>query len=150
MMRLMAATGTGALLSRFAGGTALAAEPSIELENPEYKRLYGTVSNYYFNDPQWVKETTPRLTWPQAGEKVPELTVVLPTNEPHWLDAYRKWAADAEQLGIQWNIQQASQARWLELIQAHRHGDIEMHPAILRPERVDPSEWLVSRAYGFD
>ncbi len=25
-----------------------------------------------------------------------------------------------------------------------------MHPAILRPERVDPSEWLVSRAYGLD
>ena len=32
----------------------------------------------------------------------------------------------------------------------HTHGDIEVHSAILRPERVDPAEWLTSRAYGLD
>jgi peptide/nickel transport system substrate-binding protein len=67
-----------------------------------------------------------------------------------WLDAFRKWATDGEKLGLKYNIEQVSEARWLDTIQAHKHGDIEMHPAILRPERVDPSEWLVSRAYGLD
>ena len=41
-------------------------------------------------------------------------------------------------------------ARWLDLIISHKHGDIEVHSSILRPERVDPSEWIVSRAYGLD
>ena len=150
LLKLMAATGGGAALGHFGAMPTWAADPAIEVADPRYNKLYNEVSNYYLKDPQWVKETTPRLTWPQAGEKVPELSVVIPTVEPHWLDAFRKWAADAEQIGIKWNIQQASQARWLEVIQAHRHGDIEMHPAILRPERVDPSEWLVSRAYGLD
>jgi peptide/nickel transport system substrate-binding protein len=97
-----------------------------------------------------VKDTTPRLTWPQAGEKVPEISVVIPTTSPDWLDAFRKWSVDAAQIGLKYNIAQMSQARWLETINGHRHGDIELHPSVLRPERVDPAEWLVSRAYGND
>jgi ABC-type transport system substrate-binding protein len=81
---------------------------------------------------------------------VPELGVIIPNNEPDWIDSFRKWSADAEQLGLKYNITQVSNARWLEMINLHRHGDIEVHPSAMRPERADPAEWLVSRAYGLD
>ena len=129
---------------------ARAAEAGIATADPRYDRLYKATSTYFANDPQWVAWTRPRLTWPKAGEKVPELTVVIPTVQGAWLDAWRKWAADGAKLGLKYNIQQVSEARWIDLIVSHKHGDIEMHSAILRPERVDPAEWLVSRAYGLD
>lgn len=150
LLQLAAATGGAAALARFGSLPALAAEAEIAVVNPRYDKLYRGTKTYYVNDAQWVAETTPRLTWPQAGEKVPELTVLIPTVQTTWLDAFRKWAVDGEKLGLKYNLQQVSEARWLDTIQAHKHGDIEMHPAILRPERVDPSEWLVSRAYGLD
>jgi len=149
-MMLMAATGAGLSMSGLDIAPASAQQSAIKLENDKYLRLYDAVKGYYFNDPAWVSETTARLTWPNDGDVVPELTVMLPSNESQWLDAFRKWSTDATQIGLKYNIQQISQARWLDLIQAHRHGDIEMHPSVLRPERVDPAEWLVSRAYGPD
>ncbi len=145
LLQLAAATGGAAALGRFGALDALAAEAEITVADPRYNQIYKTTSNYYINDPQWVNVTRPRLTWPTAGEKVPELTVLIPTVQKTWLDAFRKWAADGEKLGLKYNLEQVSEARWLDTIQAHKHGDIEMHPAILRPERVDPSEWLVSR-----
>jgi peptide/nickel transport system substrate-binding protein len=129
---------------------AQTATPKFELENPKYLAMYDKYKGFYFQDPEWIKFTTPRLTWPKEGEKVPELTVVIPSNQPDWLDGWRKWAKDAEQIGLKYNLVQTSSARWLEEINGHRHGDIEVHPSILRPERVDPGEWLVSRAYGLD
>ena len=81
---------------------------------------------------------------------MPELSLVIPTVQTNWLDAWRKFAADAGKLGLKYNIQQVSEARWLDVIGLHTHGDIEVHSAILRPERVDPAEWLTSRAYGLD
>ncbi|GAA5232559.1 hypothetical protein FOZ76_00685 [Verticiella sediminum] len=123
---------------------------TFHLANPSYEPVYSQMSGYYFNDPAWVKETTPRLTWPKEGDKVPELTVMIPSHQTDWLDGWRKWAKDAEAVGIKYNIQQLSHARWLNEINGHRHGDIECHPSVLRPERVDPAEWLVSRAYGRD
>jgi peptide/nickel transport system substrate-binding protein len=127
-----------------------AADASFTVANPKYEKLYQRSGTYYKNDPQWINWTKPRLTWPAAGEKVPELTVVISTVQTNWLDAWRKFAADAGQIGLKYNIQQVSEARWLDLINTHLHGDIEMHSAILRPERVDPAEWLTSRAYGLD
>ncbi|MCW5730904.1 MAG: hypothetical protein KIT20_09115 [Alphaproteobacteria bacterium] len=150
LLMLMAATGGGAAMSGLGSFPAFAQDPTIELENPKYNRLYNEISGYYFKDPVWVKETATRLTWPKAGEKVPEIGVIIPTNQPDILDAFRKFATDGEQIGIKYNIQQMSPARWLETINKHHHGDIEVHPSILRPERVDPAEWLVSRAYGPD
>jgi peptide/nickel transport system substrate-binding protein len=150
LLQLAAATGGAAALGRFGALGALAADAEITVADPRYNQIYKATSNYYINDPQWVSVTRPRLTWPVAGEKVPELTVLIPTVQKTWLDAFRKWATDGEKLGLKYNIEQVSEARWLDTIQAHKHGDIEMHPAILRPERVDPSEWLVSRAYGLD
>ena len=129
---------------------ARAAEAGICDSRSALDRLYKATSTYFANDPQWVAWTRPRLTWPKAGEKVPELTVVISTVQGAWLDAWRKWAADGAKLGLKYNIQQVSEARWIDLIVSHKHGDIEMHSAILRPERVDPAEWLVSRAYGLD
>ena len=150
LLRLAAAFGGTAALARFGLLPAHAAEAGIATADPLYDRLYKATSTYFANDPQWVAWTRPRLTWPKAGEKVPELTVVIPTVQGAWLDAWRKWAADGAKLGLKYNIQQVSEARWIDLIVSHKHGDIEMHSAILRPERVDPAEWLVSRAYGLD
>src|SRR5260221_13027393 len=150
LLQLAAATGGAPAWGRFGARDALAAEAEIPVADPRYTQIYKTTSNYYINDPQWVNVTRPRLTWPTAGEKVPELTVLIPTVQKTWLDAFRKWAADGEKLGLKYNLEQVSEARWLDTIQAHKHGDIEMHPAILRPERVEPSEWLGSRAYGLD
>lgn len=150
LLKLMAVTGAGT-----AGGAwpwaAGAQETKFQVEDPEYaKRLYNAHKGYYFQDPEWVRQTTPRLTWPKDGEAIPEFQIIMPNNAPDWLDGWRKWSKDAEQIGLRYNIQQASPARWLEEINGHRHGDIELHPSILRPERMDPSEWLVSRAYGPD
>jgi len=146
LLRLAAAfRGAGSL-----GLPALAAEGEFVVADPRYDALYQKTGTYYTKDPQWVSWTRPRLTWPQAGEKVPELTVTIPTVQTNWLDAWRKFAADAGKLGLQYNIQQVSEARWLDMIGVHTHGDVEVHSAILRPERVDPAEWLTSRAYGLD
>jgi len=150
LLQLAAATGGAAALARFGVLPTFAAEAEISVADPRYNQIYKATNNYYINDPQWVSVTKPRLTWPAAGEKVPELTILIPTVQKTWLDAFRKWASDGEKLGLKYNIEQVSEARWLDTIQAHKHGDIEMHPSILRPERVDPSEWLVSRAYGLD
>ncbi len=149
LIKLMALTGAGS--TGVLGGPVLAQDTPFAVENPaRYMRLYNERKGYYFKDPEWVKFTTPRLTWPKDGEKVPEMRVIVPTNQPDWLDGWRKWSKDAEQIGLKYQVDQFSMARWLEEINGHRHGDIEVHPAILRPERVDPSEWLVSRAYGPD
>jgi hypothetical protein len=127
-----------------------AGEAPFSVADPRYDALYRDYASYYVNDPQWMDWTRPRLTWPKAGERVPELNVMIANIQSTWLDAWRKWAADGEKLGLTYNIQQVSQARWLDAIISHKHGDIEVHSSILRPERVDPSEWLVSRAYGLD
>ena len=145
LLRLAAAASLAA-----GGHKAFAAEPEFGLADQKYAMLYQRSGTYYTKDPQWVTWTRPRLAWPQAGEKVPELTVMLPTVQTNWLDAWRKIAADSGKLGLKYNIQQVSEARWLEVIALHTHGDIEVHSAILRPERVDPAEWLTSRAYGLD
>ena len=146
LLRLAAAFGGAGSL----GLPALAAEGEFVVADPRYDALYQKTGTYYTKDPQWVSWTRPRLTWPQAGEKVPELTVTIPTVQTNWLDAWRKFAADAGKLGLQYNTQQVSEARWLDMIGVHTHGDVEVHSAILRPERVDPAEWLTSRAYGLD
>ena len=151
-MKLAAATAAAAAtrIGPTTAAPAAAAEPPFTLADPRYDSLYKGTSSYFFNDPQWAAWTRPRLTWPKAGDKIPELTVVIANIQSTWLDAWRKWAADGEKLGLKYNIQQVSQARWLDLIVSHKHGDVEVHSAILRPERVDPSEYLVSRAYGLD
>jgi len=153
-MKLAAATAAAAATrigpTPTPASAAPAAETPFSLADPRYDALYKGTSSYFFNDPQWAAWTRPRLTWPKAGEKIPELTVVIANIQSTWLDAWRKWAADGEKLGLKYNIQQVSQARWLDLIVSHKHGDVEVHSAILRPERVDPSEYLVSRAYGLD
>ena len=144
MLRLAASAFGGASLPAFA------ADAGFAVANPKYDALYQRTGTYYTKDPVWTGWTKPRLTWPAAGEKVPELTVTIPTVQISWLDAWRKFAEDATKLGLRYNIQQVSEARWLDQIGLHTHGDIEVHSAILRPERIDPAEWATSRAYGLD
>src|ERR671923_298027 len=86
LMKLLALTGASAAVPTGFDALAQGTGPAFEVENPKYLALYDKVSGYYFNDQQWVKETTPRLTWPAAGDKVPEIRVIVPTNEPHWLE----------------------------------------------------------------
>ena len=146
----LAAGGAVAAAGTLGTRPALAAEAPFTLTDPRYDPLYKGTRTYFVNDAQWAAWTRPRLTWPKVGEKVPDLTVVIANIQGTWLDAWRKWAADGEKLGLKYNIQQVSQARWLDMITSHKHGDVEVHSAIFRPERVDPAEWMVSRAHGLD
>jgi peptide/nickel transport system substrate-binding protein len=139
------------------GAATLGARPAnaqdaarIAFVDPAYRDFYNERENYFLRDAGWVEETLPRITWPRDGDRIPEFKVLLQTSRPDWIDAWRRWAVDAEKVGIKYNVQQVSQARYLEAILSHRHGDVEVHNAVPRVERLDPSEWLVSRAYGKD
>jgi peptide/nickel transport system substrate-binding protein len=142
---------TGGLLAMqgLAPRDLLAAGPRFELEDTAYNEFYNG-KGYYMQAPKWVEQTLPRLQWPKAGEVVPEIGVLVITTNQFWIDIMRKVSADAQQLGLKYNVQPVSNARWLEDINQHVHGDIELHPAIMRAERLDASEWLTSRAYGLD
>ena len=149
-IKLAAVTG-GAAFAGLPASTGQAADAAqITFANPRYRNAYNEKDGYFLRDPGWVDETVARITWPKEDEKVPEFTVLLQTARPDWGDAFRKWSADAEKLGIKYNIQRVSPARYLEAILNHRHGDVEVHTAAVRIERLDPSEWMVSRAYGLD
>jgi peptide/nickel transport system substrate-binding protein len=123
--------------------------PEIRVADENYKSVYSKRANSFMKDPSWVKETAARLRWPKAGERVPPLTIYVPDEKLDWVEAMRKAGQDAARLGIQYDINQVSTSRWLEMINTHRQ-DMEIHGAAIRPERIDPADWLVSRAYGKD
>ncbi len=150
VLRSLAATGGGAAVARWGGGSALAADPEIQIADPRYEKFYKGQSGIHALDPNWVKQTLPRLAWPGADDMVPELTVTLDSSLPDQLDAWRKWAEDGKKLGLAYNVVQVSPARWLEVTLAHLHGDVETHWGQLRPERIDPADYLVSRGDGLD
>jgi peptide/nickel transport system substrate-binding protein len=150
LLRMMAAAGSGPVLASLGADRVFAADPAIQVADPRYQRFYTGLDGIHANDANWVKQTKPRLTWPTAGELVPELTVTLDSSLPDQLDAWRKWSADAQQIGLRYNIVQVSPARWLEVTLAHLHGDVETHWGQLRPERIDPADYVVSRGDGLD
>jgi peptide/nickel transport system substrate-binding protein len=150
LLRMMAAAGSGPALSALGADRVFAAEPAFQVANLKYQRFYTGIDGIHGNDANWVKQTRPRLTWPSAGELVPELTVTLDSSLPDQLDAWRKWSTDAQQIGLKYNIVQVSPARWLEVTLAHLHGDVETHWGQLRPERIDPADYIVSRGHGLD
>jgi peptide/nickel transport system substrate-binding protein len=135
------------VLPQLSPGDIFAQEERFELEDPSYKEFYNRKGNY-FQDPKWAEQTLPRLKWPKGGERVPEINVLVVTEAPFWMDFLRKVASDGQQLGLKYNLRSMSTTRWLQEIEQHLHGDIELHPSIMRPERLDASEWLTSRAYG--
>jgi peptide/nickel transport system substrate-binding protein len=150
LLRLMAAAGSGPVLASFGADRVFAADPAFKVANPKYERFYTGRDGIHANDANWVRLTRPRLTWPEEGEMVPELTVTLDSNLPDQLDAWRKWAADAQKIGLKYDVVQVSTARWLEVTLAHINGDVETHWGQLRPERIDPADYTVSRGYGLD
>jgi peptide/nickel transport system substrate-binding protein len=150
LLRMMAAAGGAPALAALGADRVLAADAEIEVADPKYKRFYTGIDGIHSNDPNWVKLTRPRLTWPAEGEPVPELTVTLDASLPDQLDAWRKWSADAQKIGLKYNVVQVSQTRWLEVTLAHLHGDVETHWGQLRPERIDPADYIVSRGHGLD
>jgi peptide/nickel transport system substrate-binding protein len=150
LMRMMAAAGSGPALAALGADRLLAAEPEFQVADPRYKRFYTEIPGIHANDPNWVKLTKPRLTWPTTGELVPELTVTLDSSLPDQLDAWRKWSADAQKIGLKYDIVVVSPARWLEVTLAHINGDVETHWGQLRPERIDPADYVVSRGDGLD
>jgi peptide/nickel transport system substrate-binding protein len=150
LMRMMAAAGSGPALAALGADRLLAAEPEFQVADPRYKRFYTEIPGIHANDPNWVKLTKPRLTWPTTGELVPELTVTLDSSLPDQLDAWRKWSADAQKIGLKYDIVVVSPTRWLEVTLAHINGDVETHWGQLRPERIDPADYVVSRGDGLD
>src|SRR5437870_11077196 len=127
LLRMMAAAGSAPALAALGADHVLAADPGIEVADPKYKRFYTGIDGIHANDTNWVKLTRPRLTWPAEGEPVPELTVTLDSSLPDQLDAWRKWSADAQKIGLKYNVVQVSPARWLEVTLAHINGDVETH-----------------------
>jgi len=149
-MKLAGVTGGLLAMDGFLPLNLDAASPAFEVEDPTYMDFYSKYKGFYMQNPKWVEQALPRLQWPKAGERVPEIVVLVQAEQPFWMDISRKVASDAKSIGLKYDIRAVSQSRWLEDIQQHVHGDIELHPSIMRPERVDPAEWLVSRAYGMD
>lgn len=81
------------------------------------------------------------------GERIPDLSIVHP-NSDFWTQSLRKFVSDWEEIGLKFNLVPVSTTEWLAAIFERRYGDIETHGTALRPERFDPTEWIVSRAYG--
>lgn len=129
---------------------ATAQQPArIRVADDKYKSVYSKRANSFMHDPIWVRQTLSRLRWPKEGEPVPPLVIYVPDEKLEWVEAMRKAGQDAATLGIQYDIKNVSTSRWLEMINTHRQ-DMEIHGAAIRPERIDPADWLVSRAYGKD
>ena len=149
-LKLAAFSGGVAFVGALPASAQATGADKIEFVDPKYRNFYNEKDGYFLRDQGWVDETLRRIVWPKDNEKVPEFTVLTQTSTPDWGDAFRKWGADAEKLGIKYNVVNVSQARYLEAILSHRHGDVEIHNAVPRIERLDPSEWIVSRAYGLD
>lgn len=149
-LKLTAVSGGSMALSGMPVPRAWADDSGIQLADAAYKKLYGARKDWYMNDPKWVKLSKSRLTWPEKGERVPDLEFALPSTNQPWIDAARRWSANAAQLGLKYEIKTLSVSRWLQKKTKHLHTDIDPHPSIMRPERLDASEWLTSRAYGFD
>ncbi len=129
---------------------AKAAEPLIEVEDPSYHKFYSARKGLYLQDSKWIEQTLPKLKWPQEGERVPELEVSIVSSQPVWIDMMRKVASDAKQLGIKYKLRTVSMTRYLGDWGPHYLKDIHLQVSVMRPERVDPSEWLTSRAHGLD
>jgi peptide/nickel transport system substrate-binding protein len=151
LLKLAAAGAAGCVLGAPAASTAAAAAgpPPLRVADPKYLRAYARRRGSFLHDHDWVTLTRQRLTWPEAGERVPPLTIYVPDEKLDWVEAVRKGAQDARAIGLEYDVRLVSTNRWLEMINTHRQ-DIEIHGAVLRPERVDPADWLVSRAYGLD
>lgn len=81
------------------------------------------------------------------GGRVPSLGFLYPSG-PNWDEPLRKFVKDWRSIGLDVKIVPVSNTEWLDAIFARRYGDIEAHNSPVRPERFDPAEWLVSRAYG--
>jgi peptide/nickel transport system substrate-binding protein len=122
----------------------------FQFVDPGVAKIYKQQKGYFADDAVWREATYPRIQWPKKGQRVPEFEVLVAAAFPFWLDAMRKFAADAEKVGLKYKITQVSLTRWLDSVNKHHHGDVELHPAVPRVERIDPSEWLTSRAYGPD
>jgi peptide/nickel transport system substrate-binding protein len=149
-LKLAAATAGPLVMQGFPPGNLFAAEPSIELEDPSYEKMYNNREGFYMKDAKWVKQTLSRLQWPKTGERVPEFKAIMQKERPFILDSMRKVAADAQQIGLKYNVELVSTSKWLEDIMYHNHGDVEVHATVARVERVDPSDWLSTRGYGLE
>jgi len=139
----------GMLGSAEAASTTAGPDKAIQVANKKYAEVYAKRAGSFLQDPNWVKETKARLIWPKAGERVPPLTIYVPDEKTDWVEAMRNAGQDAKKIGLEYDINLVSTDRWIEMINTHRQ-DMEIHAAAIRPERVDPAEWLVSRAYGHD
>src|ERR1700730_11133582 len=98
LLQLMSALG-GTLAMPAWPAAVEAQDAAFGLANPVYARIYNNTSGFYFMDEVWTKQTRPRLTWPTPGQPVHDIRVVIPSDAPDTVDAFRKWSADAQQIG---------------------------------------------------
>jgi len=149
-LKIAAAAAGPLVMQRFPSGHLFAAEARPELEDRSYEKFYNNFEGRYMKDPKWVEQTLPRLQWPKGGERVPELKAGIQKERTYLLESMRKVATDAQELGLKYNLEIISISKWSENNAYHYQGDVQVHPGVARPERVDPDDWLTSRAYGLD
>lgn len=99
----------------------------------------------------YEEEDKIRRQIPRPDEPVPEIEIVtVPESYPWHSGLVRKWASDGEKIGLKYKIRPTTEPQWADIVSRHTYGGVELHDCVMRPERVDPSEWLVSRAHSVE
>jgi peptide/nickel transport system substrate-binding protein len=119
-----------------------------DLTDNTYNNFYWGQPKYYMQDELWVKQTMERLKAPKAGERVPDLRFEVRTDQREWVEFGRKHAEDLAKIGIKVDVDNMVQQRQSANQEHHSFGDLMFIRSVARPERVDPSEYLITRFQG--
>ena len=82
------------------------------------------------------------------GERVPELVATFSSEEQiYGPDMWRKVSEDLAKIGLKVRLRPSSFSSLLDVVGTRTYGDLFSMEQPIRPERVDPSEFLFSRAH---
>ena len=127
---------------------ACGAPPCPELVDSTYDDFYWGTAKYYMQDENWVKMTVERLRAPKAGERVPDLGFEVRSDQREWVEFSRKHVEDMAKLGVKVTANIIAQQISSGHQERHTFGDMINIRSVARPERVDPSEYLITRMQG--